>query len=88
VGTSSGLYGISKVLKTLQEESADDIVDYTELVNDFEQALRDADTACYSAIFVEFSAAKTPPEKFFTDAKSDVARMQKYFHELTALLNL
>jgi hypothetical protein len=89
VGTSSGLYGISKVLKTLQEEADDnDMVDYTELVYDFEQALRDADTACYSAIFVEFSAAKTPPEKFFIDAKGDVARMQKYFNELTGLLHL
>jgi hypothetical protein len=87
VGTSSGLYGISKVFKTLQEE-ADDIIEYMELVNDFEQALRDADTACYSAIFVEFSAAKTKPEKFFNDAKADVARMQIYFKGLTAELHL
>ena len=64
-----GMYGIPRVMKELQEE-ANDIVEYTENMNDFDAYLRQADTSCYSANFVEFSAAKTKPEKFFQDAKS------------------
>lgn len=74
VGTASAMYGISKVMKELQEQ-ADDIVEYTENMNEFESALRAADTACYSANFVEFSAAKTKPEKFFEDAKRETKEM-------------
>lgn len=75
VGVTSALYGITKVLKELQEE-ADDIVTFTESMNDFDYYLRAADTACYSANFVEFSAAKTKPEKFFEDAKRDTQNMK------------
>jgi len=82
VGVTSGLYGITKVLKELQEE-ADDIVMYTENMNDFDYFLRAADTACYSANFVEFSAAKTKPEKFFEDAKSDVQNMKTALDRMT-----
>lgn len=39
VGTSSGLYGITKVLKELQEE-AKDIVEYTENMTEFDYSLR------------------------------------------------
>ena len=68
VGVTSSMYGISKVLKELQGE-ADDIVEYTENMNEFNAYLGQADTACYSANFVEFSAAKTKPEEFFKNAK-------------------
>jgi hypothetical protein len=74
VGVSSGMYGITKVMKRLQEE-AGDIVEYTENMNEFDYSLRAADTACYSANFVEFSAAKTKPEKFFEDALLETERM-------------
>jgi len=63
VGVTSGMYGITKVLKILQNE-ADDIVEYTEAMDEFDSYLRQADTACYSANFVEFSAASTKPEQF------------------------
>ena len=69
VGVTSGLYGITKILKELQDE-ADDFVEYTENMNEFDVYLRQADTSCYSANFVEFSSAKTKPEKFLNDAKS------------------
>jgi hypothetical protein len=75
VGTTSPLCGIGKVMMQLQEE-ASDIVEYTETMNDFEITLRAADTAVYSSIFVEFSSAKTKPEKFFKDAKAEIGRMQ------------
>lgn len=87
VGTTSGLYGIQKVLRTLQEE-ANDIVEYTENMSDFEYYLSAADTAVYSAIFVEFSSAKTKPEKFFADAKKDVQQMRACMDRMAQELSL
>jgi hypothetical protein len=87
VGVTSGLYGISKVLKELQEE-ADDIVTFTESMNDFDYYLRSADTACYSANFVEFSAAKTKPEKFFEDAKRDTQYMKVTLDRMASELRI
>mmetsp|Transcript_20540 Transcript_20540/g.37325 ORF Transcript_20540/g.37325 Transcript_20540/m.37325 type:complete len:229 (-) Transcript_20540:340-1026(-) len=85
VGFTSSLYGISKVLKELQDE-ADDIVEYTENMNEFDAYLRAADTASYSANFVEFSAAKTKPEAFFKDAFGDVQKMKEYMNNMAAEL--
>jgi len=87
VGMTSNMYGIMKVLKRLQEE-ADDIVEYTETMNEFDYSLRAADTACYSANFVEFSAAKTKPEKFFEDALLETERMLVGFDVMTRELKL
>jgi hypothetical protein len=85
VGFTSSLYGISKVLKELQDE-ADDIVKYTENMNEFDAYLRAADTACYSANFVEFSAAKTKPEAFFKDAFGEVQKIKEYMNNMAAEL--
>jgi hypothetical protein len=87
VGTASPLYGIGKVMKELQEE-ASDIVEYTETMSDFDISLRSADTAVYSAIFVEFSSAKTKPEKFFKDARFEIGRMQVYMDIMANELGL
>lgn len=87
VGVSSGLYGIPKVLKELQEE-AKDVVEYTENMYDFDFSLRAADTAVYSANFVEFSAAKTKPEKFFEDARLEAERMMGFMENMAAELDL
>ena len=87
VGVTSALYGISKVMKELQEE-ADDIVEYTENMNEFDAALRAADTACYSANFVEFSAAKTKPEKFFQDALGDIKNMMNKMNNMADELKI
>ena len=87
VGTTSALYGITKVMKELQDE-ADDVVQYTENMQDFDYYLRAADTAVYSANFVEFSAAITKPEKFFSDAKSDCLKMRMYMDNMAAELTL
>ena len=85
VGTTSAMYGIERVLKDLQDE-ANDIVAYTEAMDEFVYFLRAADTAVYSANFVEFSAAKTKPEKFYDDAKVDckniLQQMDKMANEL------
>ena len=87
VGTSSGMYGIKKVLKELQEE-ASDLVNYTETMLDFDYSLTAADTAVYSANFVEFSAAKTKPEKFFEDARTEAKKMQSYLKEMARELDI
>eukprot|EP00586_Coscinodiscus_wailesii_P018949 CAMPEP_0172517294 /NCGR_PEP_ID=MMETSP1066-20121228/283832_1 /TAXON_ID=671091 /ORGANISM="Coscinodiscus wailesii, Strain CCMP2513" /LENGTH=141 /DNA_ID=CAMNT_0013299219 /DNA_START=19 /DNA_END=444 /DNA_ORIENTATION=+ len=87
VGTTSGLYGISKVLKALQEES-EDIVEYTEAMNDFESFLSAADTACYSANFVEFSAAKTKPETFFENAFLELGLMKGAMEKMAKELGI
>lgn len=87
VGTASAMYGIEKVLKDLQNE-ANDIVVYTENMDDFSYYLRAADTAVYSANFVEFSAAKTKPEKFFDDAKSDCKNLLLHMDNMANELNL
>jgi hypothetical protein len=87
VGVTSGLYGINRVLKTLQDE-ARDVVEYTENLNEFDYALRAADTSVYSANFVEYSAAKTKPEKFFEDARIEIDRMQVYLDEMISQLDV
>jgi len=87
VGTTSALYGITRVMKDLQSE-CDDIVEYTENMQDFAYYLGAADTAVYSANFVEFSAAKTKPEKFFADAKGDAMKMKVYMDNMAAELGI
>jgi hypothetical protein len=87
VGTTSGLYGIMKVLKELQKE-AEDIVEYTEVMSEFEYSLIGADTASYSANFVEHSSAKTKPEAFFKDAKREIDNMKVQLDKMVSELNL
>jgi len=87
VGTESAMFGISKVLKQLRNE-CDDIVEYSESMEEFNYFLGAADTAVYSANFVEFSAAKTKPEKFFADAKADAMKMKVYMDKLAAELGM
>jgi Asp-tRNA(Asn)/Glu-tRNA(Gln) amidotransferase C subunit len=74
-------------MKELQEE-ASDIVEYTENMSEFDYSLRSADTSVYSANFVEFSSAKTKPEKFFEDARTEIERMQVYMDNMAAELKL
>lgn len=89
VGTTSSLYGINKVLRELQKESdIDDIVIYTDSMEDFDYWLRAADTAAYSSMFVEFSAASTKPEKYFIDAKNAIEKMKNLLNIMSIQLNL
>ena len=81
VGTTSGLYGIGKVLKDLQP-FADDPVAYTEAMNDFSYFLSAAESAAYSAIFVVTSSSSTPPAKYFADAKRAAQKMQVLLDEM------
>ena len=87
VGTTSGLFGISKAMKTLAEK-ADDIVEYTELSREIEQCIEQADGSAYMAIFVTTSTSYTPPAKYFSDAKIEVKRLAKAMDELAAMVGL
>lgn len=87
VGTTSGLWGIGKVMRTLQNE-ADDIVDYTETMQEVEASIRGADSAAYMAIFVTTSSSGTPPEKYFGDAKIEANRALKAMDDLAGQLKL
>ncbi len=87
VGVDKKMYGITKVVKELREE-AEDIVEYTEIANEFEAYLYQAEGAAYQSLFVEHSSAKGTPESFLATAKKDVISMRKYMGELKAQLNL
>lgn len=87
VGVTSGMYGITKVLKQLQEE-ADDLVEYTETMDEFNAYLYQAEGAAYQSLFVEHSSAKGTPESFLATAKQDVIQMNKYMNQLASQLSL
>ena len=86
-GVKSHMYGIMKVLKSLKDE-ADDIVDYTEAMNEFEAYLFQAEGAAYQSLFVEHSSAKGTPESLLKTAKGDVMNMRKYMGALATQLHL
>ena len=87
VGTQSGLFGISKAMKTLADK-ADDIVEYTELSREIEQCIEQADGSAYMAIFVTTSTSYTPPAKYFADAKIEVTRLAKAMDDLSKMIGL
>lgn len=87
VGTTSGLFGISKVLKKLSDR-ADDIVEYTETATEIEKCIQQADGSAYMAIFVTTSTSYTPPSKYFADAKIEIKRCIRTMNDLFTLINL
>ena len=86
-GVKSNMYGIVNVLKSLKEE-ADDIVEYTEALNEFEAYLFQADGAAYQSLFAEFSTAKITPESLLQIAKGDIVNMRKFMGELASQLGV
>jgi hypothetical protein len=87
VGTTSGLYGIIKVMKILQNE-ADDIVEYTETMDEVNASISGADGSSYMAIFAKTSTAAVPPSKYFEDAKTETKRALKAMKDLAEILNI
>jgi len=87
VGTTSGLFGIQKAMKTLADK-ADDIVEYTELATEIEKTIQQADGSSYMAIFTVTSTSGVPPEKYFKDAKIEIERCAKDMDELAAMVGL
>lgn len=87
VGTTSGLWGISKVLKRLRDE-ADDIVEFTDLENEVESAILAADGAAYMAIFVTTSSSSVPPQRYFEDARREAKVAKKFMDKVAVELGL
>ena len=87
IGVKSHMYGISKVLKVLKDE-ADDIVEFTEAVNEFEAYLFQAEGAAYQSMFVEHSSARSTPESLMKTARGDVVNMRKFMGDVAAQLGL
>lgn len=85
VGTAGYMYGISKVVKLLRDE-ADDIVEYTEAMDEFNAYLYQAEGAAYQSIFAEHSSAKATPESCLATAKQDITMVAKYMDRLEAQL--
>lgn len=87
VGNSSGMYGIRKVVKELREE-ADDIVEYTEAMDEFEAYLNQAEGASYQSLFIDHSSAKGTPAQFLATAKQDVTQMLEFLDLLAVQLGV
>jgi hypothetical protein len=84
-GVNSNLFGIQKVLKILKDES-DDIVEYTEAMDEFNAYYYQAEGAAYQSLFVEHSSAKGTPESLLATAKKDLIQMEKYMDILASQL--
>lgn len=87
VGTTSGLWGISKVMRSLQDK-AEDVIEFTETMNEVDASLRGADSAAYMAIFVSTSSSSTPPEKYFEDARIESKRALQAMNELAEQIDM
>uniref|UniRef100_A0A7S0GFB4 Uncharacterized protein n=1 Tax=Proboscia inermis TaxID=420281 RepID=A0A7S0GFB4_9STRA len=83
----SGLVGIQKVMKAL-EDRADDFIEYTELSNEIMKSITQADGSAYMSIFVGSSTSYTPPKKYFDDAKIEVKRCVKSMSELGSMVGI
>lgn len=86
-GVNSNLYGIQKVLKVLTN-NADDLVEYTETMEEFNAYYYQADGAAYQSLFVEYSSAKGSSEMYLATAKQDLVQLQKCMDRLAEQLNL
>jgi len=86
VGTSSGMYGITKAMKILQNQ-ASDIIEYTETMNEVNACINGADGSAYMAIFVTSSTSQVPPQKYFDDAKIETKRALKTLNDLSKLID-
>jgi hypothetical protein len=86
-GVTSGMYGITKVLKILQEE-AEDIVEYTETMQEFNAYLYQAEGAAYQAMFADGSSSRSTSTELLATAQKDLVQMCKYMGQLASLLNL
>jgi len=86
-GVNSNLFGIQKILKTLAAE-AEDIVEYTETMEEFNAYYFQAEGAAYQSLFVEHSSAKSTPESLLRTARADIIQMEKYMDQLAVQLHL
>lgn len=83
----SGLVGIGKVMKSL-EDRADDFIEFTETSDEVIKSINQADGSAYMAIFVTTSTSYTPPKKYFDDGKIEVKRCKKSMEQIAAMVGI
>jgi hypothetical protein len=86
-GVNSNMFGIQKLLKSLKFD-ADDIVEYTETMDEFNAYYYQADGAAYQSMFVEHSSARSTKESCLKTAKGDLLQMNKLMDQLAVQLRL
>ena len=60
----------------------------TELANEVEKSIQQADGSAYMAIFVTTSSSSTPPSRYFKDARVEIERCSSALDELAAMIGL
>ena len=80
------MFQIDKAFKVLRDDPNVDLVEFTELAEEFTNALVRADTMAYSANFAGGSGKPTPPQVYIDKAKKEVAEVQRIAKALSALL--
>jgi hypothetical protein len=83
----SGLVGISKVMKAM-EDRADDFIEFTETSEEVIKSINQADGSAYMAIFVTTSTSYTPPKKYFDDALIEVKRCKKAMEQVASMVDI
>lgn len=83
----SGLVGIGKVMKALQDR-ADDFIEFTETSEEVIKSINQADGSAYMAIFVTTSTSYTPPKKYFDDGKIEVKRCKQAMEQIAAMVDI
>jgi hypothetical protein len=83
----SGLVGISKTMKAL-EDRADDFIEFTETSNEVITSINQADGSAYMSIFVTSSTSYTPPKKYFDDGLIEIKRCKKTMEDLAKMVNI
>ena len=85
-GITSPLFQIDKALKVLRDDNVQDIVEFTELTEEFLLNLSRADSMAYSANFAGGSGKPTPPAVYIEKARVEVIDLQKLAKSLSAQL--
>jgi len=84
-GITSPLFQVDKALKLLREE-AEDLIEFTELSNEFSLALSRADSMAYSANFAGGSGKPTPPAVYIEKSRKEVMELQSIAKSLSSQL--
>lgn len=84
-GITSPLFQIDKVLKVLRD-NAEDLVEFTEMTDEFCLTLSRADSMAYSANFAGGSGKPTPPAVYIEKSRKEVLDLQKIAKSLSAQL--
>jgi len=83
----SGLVGISKAMKAL-EDRADDFIEFTETSDEIIKTIDQASGSAYMSIFVTSSTSYTPPKKYFDDGLIEIKRCKKTMEQLAKMINI